>query len=486
MSFPISGWVAKGSVERFLKSLRDRGYAATPEEYFTRDGDPEHDVFQHPAMIADATKPALGKLRGIEPPIPGLARRPPQCDRYFAKPTEIGALFNPPMADEREAALRMLDAIRPQSERLDQVREAFKRPEAVWSVKWDRLLGGPDAPLVPHNAEAHLKLRTYADFAASEALLHLGAGDAAAATEDIETLFDLQRLYLDSKASVLTVPLFTVLLDQSAELIWEGALRSLWNDAQLTGFEGKLREFDPQRTAVERFTGELTSLPAYMNLAMNVRREREDLFITKGWKPDKEVIAARFRGIWRTARPHGFDIMNEVEAQRRVFDEGPLDAGQPRQRFDAEDMLRFRQLKENSPLALFSDKSGRTSESRDSDAGGWLTLETAATAALRAEASIAVLRTGIALERHHLKHGTYPSDLQDLVPGYLPALLTDPFDGKPLRYQRMPDGSPRVWSIDADLLDEGGLPHRDRGSKGDLIWITRPIPGFTAQDAIRR
>ena len=485
LSFPISEWVAKREAGRFLESLRDRGYAATPEEYFSSHGDPERDVFQHPAMIADAAKPEIGRFRDIEPPIPGLARRPPRCDRYFAKPTEIGALFDPPMADEREAAQRMLDAIRPQSERLEQVREAFKRPEAVWGVKWDRLLGGPDAPLVPHNVEAHFKLRTYAEFAASEALLHLGTGDAAAATEDIDTLFDLQRLFLDSKASVLTVPLFTVLLDQSAELIWEGALRSLWKDDQLAEFEEKLREFDPQRTAVERFTGEIASLPAYMNLAMNVRREREDLFITKGWKPDKQVIAARLRGIWRTARPHGFDIMNEVEAQRRVFDEGPLDAGQPRQRFDAEDMLRFRQLKENSPLALFVGKGGFNSESRDSDAGGWLILETAATAALRAEANIAVLRTGIALERHHLKHGGYPLSLRDLVPAYLPALPTDPFDRKPLRYQRMPDGSPRVWSIDADLLDEGGLPHRDRGSKGDLVWITRPIPGFTEKDLRR-
>jgi hypothetical protein len=174
-----------------------------------------------------------------------------------------------------------------------------------------------------------------------------------------------------------------------------------------------------------------------------------------------------------------------VEAQRRVFDEGPQDAGQPRQRFDAEDMRRFRRLKEDSPVALFADKDGPTFEARDSDSEGWSLLDSTATLSLRAEASIAVLRTGIALERHHLKHGSYPSALQDLVPAYLPTLPTDPFDGNPLRYQRMPDGSPRVWSIDADLLDEGGLPHNDRIAKGDLIWITRPIPGFTEKDLRR-
>lgn len=486
LSFPISDWVAKRSVGRFLESLRDRGYAATPEEYFTSDGDPERDVFQHPAMIADATMPQIGRFRDIEPPIPGLARRPPRCDRYFAKPTEIGALFDPPMADEREAALRMLEAIRPQSERLDQVSEAFKRPEAVWMVGWGRhFLAGPDVPLMPNIYERQFVIRDHAAFCASEALLHMAAGDAPASAENVQTLFDLQRVILDSKGTLFSAHLFAVVLDQSAELVWEGALRSLWNDDQLAGFEEKLREFDPRRTAVDSFKGEAALLPPYMNQEVNSRREREDLFITKGWKPEKQVIVARLRGIWRTARPHGFDVLNEVEAQRRVFDEGPLDAGQPRQRFDAEDMQRFRQLKEDSPVALFADNDGPTSESRYADAEGWSILEGAATAALRAEATIAVLRTGIALERHHLKHGNYPSDLQDLIPDYLPSLLADPFDEKPLRYQRMPDGSRRVWSIDADLLDEGGLPHRDRGSKGDLIWITRPIPGFTEKDLRR-
>lgn len=148
-------------------------------------------------------------------------------------------------------------------------------------------------------------------------------------------------------------------------------------------------------------------------------------------------------------------------------------------------MLRFRQLEQESPVALFADNKGSTFESRDSDATGWTMLKSAATASLRAEANLAVLRTGIALERYHLKHGSYPSALPDLVPELLPSVPTDPFDRKLLRYQRMADGSPRVWSIDADLIDEGGFPHRDRGSKGDLVWITRPIPGFTENDLLR-
>lgn len=191
LSFPISDWVAERSVERFLKSLRERGYAATPEEYFASDGDKERDVFQHPAMIADATMSQIGRFRDIEPPIPGLARRPPRCDRYFAKPTEIGALFDPPVADEREAARRMLDAVRPQSERLDLVREAFKRPEAVWMVEWNRYsFDESDQSVLPGIAGSQLGLRKYADFRAEEALLQIVIGEAPAAAENIHTLLN--------------------------------------------------------------------------------------------------------------------------------------------------------------------------------------------------------------------------------------------------------------------------------------------------------
>lgn len=33
----------------------------------------------------------------------------------------------------------------------------------------------------------------------------------------------------------------------------------------------------------------------------------------------------------------------------------------------------------------------------------------------------------------------------------------------------------------APITDEGGLPKRDR-VHGDLVWITRPIPGYTERE----
>jgi hypothetical protein len=52
----------------------------------------------------------------------------------------------------------------------------------------------------------------------------------------------------------------------------------------------------------------------------------------------------------------------------------------------------------------------------------------------------------LAAERYRRAHGSWPAALADLVPGYLAAVPADPLDGKPLRYERLPDGV-RIHSL---------------------------------------
>jgi hypothetical protein len=53
----------------------------------------------------------------------------------------------------------------------------------------------------------------------------------------------------------------------------------------------------------------------------------------------------------------------------------------------------------------------------------------------------------IALERYHLAHGEYPPTLRDLVPGYLPSVPHDVYDGKSIRYSRTPEGDFQLYSV---------------------------------------
>ena len=71
-------------------------------------------------------------------------------------------------------------------------------------------------------------------------------------------------------------------------------------------------------------------------------------------------------------------------------------------------------------------------------------------------AQVRVARTAIAIERWRLAHNdNTPDSLAELVPNFLPAISTDPFDDQPLRYKKLAR-SYVVYSIGSDFTDDGG------------------------------
>lgn len=92
-----------------------------------------------------------------------------------------------------------------------------------------------------------------------------------------------------------------------------------------------------------------------------------------------------------------------------------------------------------------------------------------------------LLATQLALRAYSLDHhGAYPTTLQALAPGYLPAVPVDPLsDDKPLQY-RLTGKSYVLYSIGPDGKDDGGAPICDTsrshpyslvgyGQKGDIV-----------------
>ncbi len=74
---------------------------------------------------------------------------------------------------------------------------------------------------------------------------------------------------------------------------------------------------------------------------------------------------------------------------------------------------------------------------------------------LRVRSGIDSMITGLAIERYRLAEKKLPETLEDLVPGYLPEVYVDPFDGKPLKYRQDYPGY-RVWGVGEDGIDNGG------------------------------
>lgn len=75
------------------------------------------------------------------------------------------------------------------------------------------------------------------------------------------------------------------------------------------------------------------------------------------------------------------------------------------------------------------------------------------------------VQTALAVERYRLAEGRLPQSLDDLVPAYIEAVPTDPFDGQDMRYRTL-DAGFVVYSVGEDLTDDGGTERDKRPKRG--------------------
>lgn len=90
-------------------------------------------------------------------------------------------------------------------------------------------------------------------------------------------------------------------------------------------------------------------------------------------------------------------------------------------------------------------------------------------AVVRNATSLAQIRstqTALAIERFRAANGRLPRQLDELVPQFLSAIPTDPFDGQPLRYRRLNIGYV-VYSVGSDGQDNGGRERLDNAKSSD-------------------
>lgn len=74
-----------------------------------------------------------------------------------------------------------------------------------------------------------------------------------------------------------------------------------------------------------------------------------------------------------------------------------------------------------------------------------------------ATARLRAAQAALAVERYRLKHDNgLPASLDGLVPEFLDAVPADPFDGQPLRYEKLAGGGYVVYSVGKDRQDDRG------------------------------
>jgi hypothetical protein len=93
---------------------------------------------------------------------------------------------------------------------------------------------------------------------------------------------------------------------------------------------------------------------------------------------------------------------------------------------------------------------------------------------------VLLLRLAVALELYRRETGVYPDSLRWLVQDkYIPAVPTDPFSGRPIRY-RLKDGSYTVWSVWDNRKNDGGSIKRTDGRKLSDFGYTSGLPPVKA------
>jgi hypothetical protein len=72
------------------------------------------------------------------------------------------------------------------------------------------------------------------------------------------------------------------------------------------------------------------------------------------------------------------------------------------------------------------------------------------------QAQLRAVGVALSVERYRVANGTLPESLDALIPKFLTAVPTDPFDGQPLRYRKLVKGYV-VYSVGEDENDDGGV-----------------------------
>lgn len=95
----------------------------------------------------------------------------------------------------------------------------------------------------------------------------------------------------------------------------------------------------------------------------------------------------------------------------------------------------------------------------------------------KSECRRVVLQLQVGLRQFQIEKGSFPQTLEALVPGYLPVIPTDPFDGQPLRYD--PERK-LIYSVGENGTDEGGSDILLKGGDKDPVSKKR----WNAEDVV--
>jgi hypothetical protein len=351
------------------------------------------------------------------------------------------------LAPERQVDERQTRRLRTDLKRagpaLAQARKLGDLPEGRYPVAWTADVVSTPCPWSDALSETPTLLRL-------DALLRAQDGDPDAALTSCRALLNLAR-------SVGDEPFFNGPLSRMARC--REAVRAV---------ERTLAQGQPSEGALAAVQGALTREEAVSLLLPHFRGERAGMhvFLTRvdeGKNRISEMSCTPTRGL----RAHAETWL------------GRLDALHEHAWFlrDINEAVEIAKLPPEQQWPLYQE--WRRRKGFVENVGDGLRVGPAEGTFLVNHALVRCALVALAAERYRRAQGDWPRAPANLVPGYLPAVPLDPFDGAPLRYRRTDDGVV-VYSVGEDGRDDGGdaNPPPNGGWPPDVV--------FTLWDVARR
>lgn len=367
-------------------------------------------------------------------------------------------------ATNAQAALAVLEALKPYEPVLQELHAARQRPYARFNVRynwenpWGILL--PQLAIIKRTCQL-LRLKSAAE---------LAAGKSEEALQDV--LLMLRLIEASKDEPVLISQLVRVAaLELTFQPIWEGLAQRRWSDAQLQSLQAELQKVNFIADLHRVLEAERT----WANLTIALVRDKRtsNLFAsmmtsedgkTEPWVKEADQAFQKCPRDWFDAEQRNYNRLCEERAlkgydvaARRIY---PRVADENAHLLEKSLRDKTTLLKEHLVFA----KALLVAPAK-------VHLKLAGT---QGYADMAVV--ACALERHRLASGQFPETLAALVPRFLKTVPHDMVSGGALHYQRTDDGQFLLYSVGWNEADDGGelafLPSGRSPEKkeGDWVW----------------
>ncbi len=364
----------------------------------------------------------------------------------------VNYLKNPSQAaNEKEAAVIILKALKPLEPILSELNEASIRSKANFPIDYTQ-------PFAANFEYVRLLLDSIKTISLrSRARMVLG--DSTGARADLTTIFNLEFL-IGSQPSLISHLVEATTSKIVLSIIWQGLQSSAYTTADLHQIHESLQKQKLKPRLVRSLRFERASILAVID-SLDKKASVTNPVDEKLIPINRVVVAMKSLGL-----SSSFILKNKLSYSKFIQEHGLSDGN----------IINWEGLNVASSLNAKNDLKKITAhpvlgKNPYSIIVGLMgpayvkIVQSSTQTATR----IDLARVAIALELYQREHGNYPATLAPLAPQYIAELPLDLVTGKPLHYRIKADGTPLIYSVGLNKIDEKGLLKKDH-TLGDWAW----------------